>query len=62
MKLNHREARKTIGVVLAGGKGERLSPLTRLRPKPGVPLVASIKLSILFSVTFSIQGSGKSMS
>lgn len=44
MKLNHREARKTIGVVLAGGKGERLSPLTRLRPKPGVPFGGKYKI------------------
>ena len=29
-------SRKTIGMVLAGGKGERLSPLTLSRPKPGV--------------------------
>ncbi len=27
---------KTIGMVLAGGKGERLSPLTKKKPKPGV--------------------------
>ena len=29
-------AYKTIGMVLAGGKGERLSPLTKTKPKPGV--------------------------
>ena len=37
MNLKYRESHKVIGIVLAGGKGERLFPLTRERPKPGMP-------------------------
>ncbi len=37
-------SRKTIGMVLAGGKGERLSPLTLTRPKPGVPFGGKYKI------------------
>ncbi|MEI7482199.1 MAG: sugar phosphate nucleotidyltransferase, partial [Elusimicrobiota bacterium] len=28
---------KTIGLIMAGGKGERLYPLTKERSKPAVP-------------------------
>jgi transposase len=28
---------RVLGIVLAGGKGSRLSPLTRERAKPAVP-------------------------
>ena len=34
----------TLGVLLAGGAGERLFPLTRDRAKPAVPWVASIRI------------------
>jgi len=34
----------TIAMVLAGGKGERLSPLTLKRPKPGVPFGGKYKI------------------
>ncbi len=37
-------SRKTIGMVLAGGKGERLSPLTLARPKPGVSFGGKYKI------------------
>jgi glucose-1-phosphate adenylyltransferase len=36
--------RNTIAMVLAGGKGERLSPLTLNRPKPGVPFGGKYKI------------------
>ncbi len=35
---------KTIAMVLAGGKGERLSPLTLSRPKPGVAFGGKYKI------------------
>ena len=31
------EFMKTIGLIMAGGKGERLYPLTKERSKPAVP-------------------------
>lgn len=37
-------ANKTIAMVLAGGKGERLSPLTNNRPKPGVAFGGKYKI------------------
>lgn len=36
--------RNTIAMVLAGGKGERLSPITLNRPKPGVPFGGKYKI------------------
>jgi glucose-1-phosphate adenylyltransferase len=33
-----------LGVVLGGGKGERLFPLTKLRSKPAVPLAGNYRL------------------
>jgi len=36
--------KKTIAMVLAGGKGERLSPLTNTRPKPGVAFGGKYKI------------------
>jgi len=36
--------RNTIAMVLAGGKGERLSPLTVRRPKPGVAFGGKYKI------------------
>ncbi|MGL4204600.1 MAG: glucose-1-phosphate adenylyltransferase [Aeromonadaceae bacterium] len=44
MTTTYRVARKTIGMVLAGGKGERLAPLTQSRPKPGVPFGGKYKI------------------
>ena len=31
-------ARRTVALVLAGGRGSRLSPLTDARSKPAVPV------------------------
>lgn len=36
-------------MVLAGGKGERLQPLTQHRAKPAVPLAGNTVLSISLS-------------
>ncbi|MFW6457033.1 MAG: glucose-1-phosphate adenylyltransferase [Planctomycetota bacterium] len=36
--------RKTVTMVLAGGKGERLYPLTRHRAKPAVPFAGNFRL------------------
>jgi glucose-1-phosphate adenylyltransferase len=36
--------KSTIAMVLAGGKGERLSPLTLRRPKPSVPFGGKYKI------------------
>ena len=36
--------RNTIAMVLAGGKGERLSPITTGRPKPAVPFGGKYKI------------------
>jgi glucose-1-phosphate adenylyltransferase len=36
--------RNTIAMVLAGGKGERLSPITIGRPKPAVPFGGKYKI------------------
>jgi glucose-1-phosphate adenylyltransferase len=36
--------RNTIAMVLAGGKGERLSPITMNRPKPSVPFGGKYKI------------------
>jgi glucose-1-phosphate adenylyltransferase len=36
--------RNTIAMVLAGGKGERLSPITASRPKPAVPFAGKYKI------------------
>lgn len=36
--------RNTIAMVLAGGKGERLSPITLSRPKPAVPFGGKYKI------------------
>ena len=35
---------KILAVILAGGKGERLYPLTRDRAKPGVPFAANYRI------------------
>ena len=37
-------SRNTIAMVMAGGKGERLSPITIGRPKPAVPFGGKYKI------------------
>jgi len=44
MYLKGNVAKNTIAMVLAGGKGERLSPLTNSRPKPGVAFGGKYKI------------------
>lgn len=44
MYMTSNSTRNTIAMVLAGGKGERLSPLTLNRPKPGVPFGGKYKI------------------
>lgn len=44
MSYQHQIHKKIIGAVLAGGKGERLSPLTQRRPKPAVPFAGKYKI------------------
>ena len=35
---------RTIGIIMAGGKGERLYPLTKERSKPAVPFAAKYRI------------------
>ncbi|MBP7796802.1 MAG: glucose-1-phosphate adenylyltransferase, partial [Elusimicrobiales bacterium] len=35
---------KTIGIIMAGGKGERLYPLTKERSKPAVPFAGKYRI------------------
>ncbi len=44
MYVNGNITRNTIAMVLAGGKGERLSPITIGRPKPAVPFGGKYKI------------------
>ncbi len=44
MYVNGNITRNTIAMVLAGGKGERLSPITINRPKPAVPFGGKYKI------------------
>lgn len=46
---------QVVAFVLAGGKGNRLLPLTQERAKPAVPLGASIASLISFSAISLIR-------
>ena len=46
-------------VIMGGGRGTRLYPLTKLRCKPAVPLGGSTGWSIFQSVTASTRGTTK---
>ena len=52
--------RYKLGVLLAGGAGERLFPLNRDRDKPAVPFAGQYRIIDLrpgvYSVTFTLQG------
>jgi hypothetical protein len=54
--------RQTSTMILAGGQGERLSPLTRDRAKPAVPSVGFIGLSTSLSPIASILACVRCMS
>jgi len=61
MAYQHQIHKKTIGMVLAGGKGERLSPLTQRRPKPAVPFAGKYKIIdfVLSNFWFFAEAWGK---
>ena len=42
--MNRGKYGRVLGVVLAGGKGERLMPLTRYRAKPAVYFAAKYRI------------------
>ncbi|MCI0469810.1 MAG: glucose-1-phosphate adenylyltransferase [Nitrospirae bacterium] len=44
MRMSGNITRNTLAMVLAGGKGERLSPITLPRPKPSVPFGGKYKI------------------
>ncbi len=39
---------RVLALVLAGGKGERLMPLTKYRAKPAVPFAAKYRIVSIF--------------
>ena len=45
--------RKTLGMVLAGGKGSRLSPLTLKKPKPGVAFGGKYNVITSYSIHYT---------
>lgn len=67
----HGKYGRILGMVLAGGKGERLMPLTRYRAKPAVPFAAKYRIidfalsnmvnSGLFSIYCLIQFKSQSL-
>ena len=44
LRMIHGKYGRVLGMVLAGGKGERLMPLTRYRAKPAVPFAAKYRI------------------
>jgi len=67
----HGKYGRVLGIVLAGGKGERLMPLTKYRAKPAVPFAAKYRIidfalsnmvnSGLFSIYCLIQFKSQSL-
>ena len=67
----HGKYGRVLGMVLAGGKGERLMPLTRYRAKPAVPFAAKFRIidfalsnminSGLFSIYCLVQYKSQSL-
>jgi len=67
----HGKYGRVLGMVLAGGKGERLMPLTRYRAKPAVPFAAKYRIidfalsnmvnSGLFSIYCLVQFKSQSL-
>lgn len=67
----HGKYGRVLGIVLAGGKGERLMPLTRYRAKPAVPFAAKYRIidfalsnmvnSGLFSIYCLVQFKSQSL-
>lgn len=67
----HGQYGRVLGMVLAGGKGERLMPLTRYRAKPAVPFAAKYRIidfalsnlvnSGLFSIYCLVQFKSQSL-
>ena len=43
--LERRRHQKILVMILAGGKGERLMPLTELRSKPAVPFGGKYRIA-----------------
>ncbi len=44
LRIGDRHLRDTLAVILAGGRGERLEPLTRDRAKPAVPFGGTYRI------------------
>ena len=62
---------RVLAIILAGGKGERLMPLTKYRAKPAVPFAAKYRIvdfalsnlvnSGLFSIYVLVQFKSQSL-
>ena len=43
-KIPERTPQKVLAIIMAGGKGERLMPLTEMRSKPSVPFAGTYRI------------------